>query len=423
MQRWQREINITIGLVVPAVIVGFFVGHLSTLLLAVTSFLLIRQTLAVNELEKWLNKGAFGDKRDQKGIWGDIYYHLWKIKKTEKKRKKKLSKMVEQFRSSTDALPDAAVVMGSYAEIEWSNRACREVLGLKKSDKGQRVPNLIRNPQFVQYLKSNDYQQKIIIPSPVNDNILLQISIVPYGEGLRLLLAQDVTQLKNIERMRTDFVANVSHELRTPLTVLKGYLETLVEMDDGNSIYSRSFQNMATQTERMNLLIDDLLLLARLESKTKTSTCVNTPELLKQICQESRLQAKDASRIELILESQANIQGNEDELRSAFSNLITNALKYSSADKPVKVRWQQADDGVFLEVEDFGEGIANSDIPKITERFYRAEVKRNHKINGTGLGLAIVKHVLVRHDAKLEINSQVGKGSRFKCWFPSKKIC
>jgi two-component system phosphate regulon sensor histidine kinase PhoR len=423
MQRWQREINITIGLVTPALVVSFFVGHLSTLLLAVTCFLLIRQTLAVNELEKWLNKGAFGDKRDQKGIWGDIYYHLWKIKKTEKKRKKKLSKMVEQFRSSTDALPDAAVVMSSYAEIEWSNRACRDVLGLKKSDKGQRVPNLIRNPQFVQYLKSNDYQQKIIIPSPVNENIILQISIVPYGEGLRLLLAQDVTQLKNIERMRTDFVANVSHELRTPLTVLKGYLETLVEMDNGNSLYTRSFQNMATQTERMNLLIDDLLLLARLESKTKTSQCVNTPELLKQICQESRLQAKDTSRIELILESEAKIQGNEEELRSAFSNLLTNALKYSPADKPVKVRWQQADDGVFLEVEDFGEGISNADIPKITERFYRAEVKRNHKINGTGLGLAIVKHVLVRHDAKLEINSQIGKGSRFKCWFPVKKIC
>lgn len=423
MQRWQREINITIGLVTPALVVSFFVGHLSTLLLAVTSFLLIRQTLAVNELEKWLNKGAFGDRRDQKGIWGDIYYHLWKIKKTEKKRKKKLSKMVEQFRSSTDALPDAAVVMGSYAEIEWSNRACRDVLGLKKSDKGQRVPNLIRNPQFVQYLKSNDYQQKIIIPSPVNENIILQISIVPYGDGLRLLLAQDVTQLKNIERMRTDFVANVSHELRTPLTVLKGYLETLVEMDDGQSIYSRSFQNMATQTERMNLLIDDLLLLARLESKTKSSQCVNAPELLKQICQESRLQAKDACRIELILESEAKIQGNEEELRSAFSNLVTNALKYSPADKPVKVRWQQADDGVFFEVEDFGEGISTADIPKITERFYRAEVKRNHKINGTGLGLAIVKHVLVRHDAKLEINSQIGKGSRFKCWFPAKKIC
>lgn len=423
MQRWQREINITIGLVTPTLVVSFFVGHLSTLLLAVTSFLLIRQTLAVNQLEKWLSKGAFGDKRDQKGIWGDIYYHLWKIKKTEKKRKKKLSKMLEQFRSSTDALPDAAVVMGSNAEIEWSNRACREVLGLKKSDKGQRVPNLIRNPQFVQYLKSNDYQQKIIIPSPVNDNIILQISIVPYGEGLRLLLAQDVSQLKNIERMRTDFVANVSHELRTPLTVLKGYLETLLEMDDGHSVYSRSFQNMATQTERMNLLIDDLLILARLESKTKTSQCVNTPELIKQICQESRLQTKDASRIELILESEAKIQGNEEELRSAFSNLVSNALKYSPVDKPVKVRWQQTDDGVFLEVEDFGEGISNADIPKITERFYRAEVKRNHKINGTGLGLAIVKHVLVRHDAKLEISSQVGKGSRFKCWFPAKKIC
>ena len=424
MQRWQREITLLIALLIPALIASYFIGHLSNLLLAITSFLLIKQTLAINEFEQWLSKGAFGDQRDQKGIWGDIFYHLWKLKKTEKKRKKKLSRMVEQFRTSTDALPDAAVVMGKYGEIEWSNRACRDVLGLKKSDKGQRVPNLIRNPQFIQYLKSEDYRQKITIPSPVNENMLLQISIVPYGDGLRLLLAQDVTQLKNIERMRTDFVANVSHELRTPLTVLKGYLETLLEMDDGQSIYSRSFQNMATQTERMNFLIDDLLLLARLETNSKKSECVDIPELLKQLCQESRLQIQDSRRIELNLKTTAKLKGDEQELRSAFSNLITNALKYSPADQPILLNWQANDDqGVFLEVEDFGEGIAGTDIPRITERFYRAEVKRNQKINGTGLGLAIVKHVLVRHDARLDIFSQLGKGSRFRCSFPAKRIC
>lgn len=423
MQRWQREINITIGLVTPALVTAYFVGHLSTLLLAITSFLLIRQTLAINEFEKWLNRGGFGDMRHQKGIWGDIYYHLWKLKKTEKKRKKKLSRMVEQFRSSTDALPDAAVVMNRYGEIEWSNRACHKVLGLKKSDKGQRVPNLIRNPAFVQFLRSSDYSQKITIPSPVNENLTLQISIVPYGEGLRLLLAQDITQLKSVERMRTDFVANVSHELRTPLTVLKGYLETLLEMDDGNSSYSRSFQNMAEQTERMHLLIDDLLLLARLETKQRNSECVNAPELLQQLCHDTRLPIKDAGRIQLSITSDCKVQGDEQELHSAFSNLVSNALKYSPADKPVNISWQQDQQGVYFEVEDFGEGIPGAEIPRITERFYRADVKRNHKIHGTGLGLAIVKHVLARHDAKLEIHSQVGKGSRFRCHFPASRIC
>ena len=424
MQRWQREISIALSLMAPALVLAYFIGHLSTLLLIITTFLLIRQTREISELEKWLGKGAFGDMRHKKGIWGDIYYHLWKLKKTEKKRKKKLSRMVEQFRTSTDALPDAAVVMGSYGEIEWSNRACRNVLGLKKSDKGQRVPNLIRNPAFVQYLKSNDYSQKITIPSPVNENQILQISITPYGEGLRLLLAQDVTTLKNIERMRTDFVANVSHELRTPLTVLKGYLETLVEIDGGDTNYSKSFQNMAEQTERMNVLIDDLLLLSRLETKHRHTECVNAPHLIEQICQESRLPSKDIGRIELKIDSNAGLMGDETELHSAFSNLVSNALKYSTTDKPVKVSWQNdAEAGVFLEVEDFGEGISSSEIPRITERFYRADVKRNQKINGTGLGLAIVKHVMVRHEGKLEIHSQLGKGSRFRCWFPNNRIC
>ena len=424
MNRWQREINLLLAILPPTLFIGYFTHHLSLTLLAVTLFLLIKQTLHINQLEKWLSRGAFGDKRDQKGIWRDIYYHLWKIRKIDKKRKKKLSKMIERFRTSTDALPDAAVVLGSYGEIEWINKAAREILGLKKSDKGQRIPNLVRNPQFIQFLKSNDYTQKISIPSPVNDNIILQISIVPYGVGLRLLLAQDITHLKNIERMRTDFVANVSHELRTPLTVLKGYLETLQEMDDVPDLYFRSFQNMSTQTERMQLLIDDLLLLVRLETKIKKSECVNIPELLKQICRESDLLEKDERRVELTLNSEINLSGDVEELRSAFTNLLVNALKYSPSDKPVKVSWHKGIvDGAYLEVEDFGEGIPKTDIPRITERFYRVEVKRNRPINGTGLGLAIVKHVLLRHDAKLEIESQLGRGSKFRCLFPAKRVC
>ena len=424
MGRWKREISISIALVLLALTLSFFIGHLSELLLFVMVILLIRQTQAINEFERWLSQGAFRDSRNRKGIWGDIYYHVWKIKKIDKKRKKKLSRMIDRFRKSTDALPDAAVVLGEHAEIEWTNRAARDVLGLKKSDKGQRIPNLVRNPQFVEYLKANDYQQKIFIVSPVNDSIILQISIVPYGVGMRLLLAQDVTQIKKMERMRTDFVANVSHELRTPLTVLKGYVETLQEMENLPENYARSFASMATQTERMQNLIDDLLLLARLETKEKHAVCVDMPNLLKQICKESDLLETDERRIELNVTTSSNLYGDWHELQSAFTNLLVNALKYSPASSPVKVGWHQNLDGsLYLEVEDFGEGISATDIPRITERFYRAEVKRKQKIAGTGLGLAIVKHVLMRHDAKLEIDSQLGKGSRFRCVFSARRAC
>ncbi len=333
--------------------------------------------------------------------------------------------MVDQFRQSTEALPDAAVVLGANDEIEWANKAAREVLGLKQSDKGQRIPNLIRFPEFIRYLKSGNYSEAVILPSPVDNRITLAVRIVTYGAGLRLLLAQDVTQLKKMERMRKDFVANVSHELRTPLTVLKGYLETLQDMDDGNSpLLTNSFQQMHGQTERMQHLVDDLLLLTRLETQQKQAQCVDVPALLSQICKEGdTLENASSRRIELTLEIDAHIYGEEHELRSAFTNLLGNALKYSPEDSVVKVRWYRSSDDIVLDVEDQGEGIAAADIPRVTERFYRSEVKRNKKVSGTGLGLAIVKHVLMRHDARLNIASELGKGSCFSCYFPVKRVC
>ncbi|WP_150046295.1 MULTISPECIES: phosphate regulon sensor histidine kinase PhoR [Methylomonas] len=423
MGRWKREIGIAIAVMLPLLVLGWFIGHTSQMMLTATWLMLIKQCLSINELEQWLARGNFRDLKNRKGIWSDIYYHLWKIKKAEKKRKKKFGRVIDQFRTSTDALPDAAVVLGEFAQIEWTNKAAREVLGLKKSDKGQRIPNLIRSPQFIQFLKSEDYQQKICIASPINDSIMLQISIVPYGEGLRLMLAQDVTQIKSMERMRTDFVANVSHELRTPITVLKGYLETLQEVDEIPTPVARSLAQMSAQTERMQHLIDDLLMLTKLETKPRKSECVKMRELLEQICKESDLLEKDERRIELKVDSNADLAGDIQELQSAFSNLIVNAMKYSPAISPVKVTWFARSDGMLcLEVEDFGEGIPALDIPRITERFYRVDVKRKHKVTGTGLGLAIVKHVMARHDGKLEIESQLGKGSRFRCLFPAQRV-
>jgi len=385
---------------------------------------LIWQLFQIGRFEKWIRTGGKKTYPQTSGIWEEIYYHVYRIKKNDKKRKKKLSKMIDQFRKSTEALPDAAVVLGRSDEIEWTNKAARNVLGLQQSDKGQRIPNLIRFPEFISYLKSGNYHEAVIVPSPVDNRITLAVRVVAYGAGLRLLLAQDVTQLKKMERMRKDFVANVSHELRTPLTVLKGYLETLQDMDDGQSpLLSQSFQQMQDQTERMQHLVDDLLLLTRLETQQKKPQCVDIPGMLGQICQESDALKSAARRIDLSLETDANINGDEQELRSAFTNLLGNALKYSPENSVVKVRWYRSNDEIVLSVEDQGEGIAAKDIPRVTERFYRVDVKRSRKVSGTGLGLAIVKHVLMRHDAKLHITSELGRGSCFSCHFPVSRVC
>ena len=424
MGSWQKEITTTLLLLLAVAIFGGITGHYLGLLFLLMLAIIITQVAQINRFEKWIRTGGRGKYPKAKGIWEEIYYHVYRIRKNQKIRKKKLSRMIDQFRRSTEALPDAAVVLGVNDEIDWANKAAREVFGLKTSDKGQRIPNLIRFPDFIRYLKAGNYKESVVVPSPKNNRMILEIRIIPYGAGLRLLLAQDITQLKKMERMRKDFVANVSHELRTPLTVLKGYLETLQDMDDGHSsLLSSSFRQMLGQTERMQHLVDDLLLLTRLETQQKKTECVDIPALLNQVCTEGVSIGNASGRIQLTLDTNANIVGEEQELRSAFTNLVGNALKYSPEHFPIQVHWYKSKEYVILAISDQGEGISRTDIPRITERFYRVETKRSKKINGTGLGLAIVKHVLMRHDAKLIINSELGKGSCFSCHFPVNRIC
>ena len=421
---WIKEIKTILLFLLVITIIGSFTKLFWPLLFLLLIAIIARQVVQISRFEAWISRGGSKKYPSSVGIWEDLYYHVYRIKKNEKRRKKKLSSMIDQFRQSTEALPDAAVVLGINNEIDWSNKAARKVLGLQVSDKGQRIPNLIRYPEFIRYLRSNNYQTSVIIPSPVDHNIILEVRIVPYGAGLRLLLAQDITQLKKLERTRKDFVANVSHELRTPLTVLKGYLETLQDLDDGQSpLLTNSFLQMQGQTERMQHLVDDLLLLTRLETQQKKLHCVDIPALLSQICKEGDDLESATRRIELTLESSAHIMGEEQELRSAFTNLLGNALKYSPDDSIVKLHWFQDANALVLAITDKGEGISKTDISRVTERFYRSEVKRVKKVNGTGLGLAIVKHVLMRHDAHLKINSELGKGSCFSCHFPISRIC
>ena len=419
---WQREIMTFLGLFLVVCVIGFFTKLFVPLLFILTLFILFRHLYQIHRFEKWLRTGGRSNYPKTTGVWEELYYHVYRIKKNNKRRKKQLSKMVDQFRQSTEALPDAAVVLNESDEIEWANKAARDVLGLKRSDKGQRIPNLIRFPEFIQYLKLKRYEDPVIVPSPVNHSITLAVRIINYGAGLRLLLAQDVTQLKQMERMRKDFVANVSHELRTPLTVIKGYIETLQDVDEGDSILlTTSLKNIQGQAERMQHLVDDLLLLAHLETKGKKHEVINVPALLKEICRENEA-ALELGRIQLVLDSEAYLLGDENELRSAFTNLLGNALKYSPEETTVKIQWHQTENALLLDVIDEGEGLAQNDILRVTERFYRVETKRTKKINGTGLGLAIVKHVLMRHDAQLIIRSELGKGSCFQCAFPIKRL-
>lgn len=419
MRFWIKDLLSLCFSVLAVIGIQHFTGHylLEGFLFIAISYSL-RLISQITQLERSLRADHKKSINPKISIWDEIQQHIFYADKANKKRQKKLIRIIKKFRKSTAALPDAVVVLGKNNTIDWFNTSAKSMLGLKKKDKGQSVFNIFHHAEFINFIQENETDAVLNIPSPTQQNISLEVKIAAYGKNSYLLVAHDISYLKNLERMRKDFVDNISHELRTPLTVLKGYLETLEEMEAEHSpLLSHSLQQMKNQSERMQYLTDDLLLLANLETEQSEQSQINIPALLEQICQESNVLHKNKNRIQLISNCNQPLLGNLKELHSAFSNLIINALKYSPEESTVKVCWYKNKQHLVLDVIDKGEGISRADLPKVTERFYRADVKRTQEARGTGLGLAIVKHVLMRHNAQLNINSQLGKGSTFSCVF------
>jgi two-component system phosphate regulon sensor histidine kinase PhoR len=314
------------------------------------------------------------------------------------------------------------VVLGAANDIEWWNDAATRVLGLRyPQDTGQPITNLVRHPDFHQLLEGEDFSRTAQFPAPSRDNVMLAVSIIPYGNNQRLMVARDITRLHLLEQMRRDFIANVSHELRTPLTVIMGYVETLQDGDDECARqWARELQAMQQQSSRMQHIVSDLLLLSRLETDQgrREEQEVDVPAMLEMLREDALVLSQGKHTIALEAERALWLKGSRNELRSAFSNLIYNAVRYTPDGGPIDIRWYRDDAGAHFEVQDTGIGVAPQHIPRLTERFYRVDVGRSREMGGTGLGLAIVKHVLMRHDAELRVESEVGKGSTFAFDFP-----
>ena len=326
---------------------------------------------------------------------------------------------MERFRQAADILPDATVVLEETNKLSWCNKASRQLLGLRTpQDYGQPITNLIRHPRMGNFLTNAGPEDSIELPSPTNDQRILSVRIIPYSKKWRLLLATDVTRLHRLEQVRQDFIANVSHELRTPLTVISGYLEIMQDANDIAEHWRQPLKGMHQQATRMLTIIEDLLMLSRLETEAdRQGRAVAIPGMLSALAEDVRALS---SEHEVHLEATSNLwmTGSEKELYSAFSNLIINAVRHTPAQSRIVIRWFTDDDGIHLQVEDNGEGIAPHHLARITERFYRVDDCRQRETGGSGLGLAIVKHVVAKHDGKLRIQSQIGVGSLFSCDFP-----
>jgi len=318
------------------------------------------------------------------------------------------------------------VILDQENRIVWLNDAAERLLGLSpKRDLGQFVLYLLRNSRFVEWLMSEDLARTLTLESPSARKHTLSMQIVPLPRQQKMLVARDITELARVESMRRDFVANVSHELRTPITVILGFLEAFEDMPDSDPReFRKHIPLMREQSDRIRRLVDDLLILAKLESEpdTKDET-VDMPALAQRLADEAETLSQGRHQISLALDSQARLIGNSQELYSALANLVTNAVRYTPVGGQIGIRWGIAENGcASFSVTDTGEGIDAQYIPRLTERFYRVDRGRSRATGGTGLGLAIVKHVLQRHQARLKIESTVGKGSTFTAQFPLERV-
>lgn len=427
-----EELKRVAAAVVAGTLLGLVFGHTAWFVAGALAIYLGWFTAELVKLHRWLNassaQGTPQEPPDSFGLWGEIFDGIYRLQKREKIAQAELQSIIDRAQDSVTALNDGVVIIEGDGTLEWWNPAAERLLGLRwPQDKDQPVTNLLRDPRFTRYFAEADFSRTLDMPSPRSDELQVQVQITVFGNGDRLMIARDVTRLHQLEQIRRDFVANVSHELKTPLTVIKGYLETLAHAGnaDGSSRQARAFAQMSQQAERMDRLVNDLLLLSRLESTQPDAArqAVAIRAMLENIRSDALTAHGDKKHtISLRVDDDVRLLGSDIELQSAFSNILVNAAKYTDPNGDISIHWWVDDKGAHLSVTDTGIGIEPQHLPRLTERFYRTDAGRSIAEGGTGLGLAIVKHVLKRHDAWLEIHSEPGKGSTFTCHFPRERV-
>jgi two-component system, OmpR family, phosphate regulon sensor histidine kinase PhoR len=426
---WQRQIHRLLLLVLLSALFGWLIGSTAEVLCITLGAYSVWSLYQLIRLFRWLIKTPEDEDvepPESTGLYGDIFDGIYNLQRRNREARMRLESVINRIQTSAQALNDGIIMIDARGHLEWWNKAAERLLGFDSTiDVGQEITNLIRSPDFKRYFDSQLYAEHFNFVSPVNPQLQLHCQITLLNDKNRLMMVRDVSRIRRLEQMRKDFFANVSHELRTPLTVIKGYLETLLDSDDLKPAMQRALEQMSQQSMRMDALINDLLLLNRLETSahTKSTDTICVDSILKQIRHDALALSNDKQHsIELISDVNLMLIGSTSELHSAFSNLIFNAVKYTPAHKKIIIRSYCDEQGAHVSIIDEGVGIEPQHIPRLTERFYRADSSHNSQTGGTGLGLAIVKHVLMRHDAELDIQSVYGKGSTFTCHFPRTRI-
>lgn len=409
---------------------GLLAGNFLTGLTLGFLVCLIWQYRRLKNISTFLRNDGEQKPPDTPGIVNEIVREIEFLRARHKQREDELTGILSRFEEAIVALPDAVIVMDAESHVEWANEKASEYLGIRSPrDRGHRLSHIFRQPELLDFLAQEDKdnpQKSLLIASPVNADISLEIRITRYAGSSLLLVAGNVTDIQRANRMRKDFIANASHELRTPLTVISGYLEAIDnETDELSTGWQARIKQMRNQARRMQNLIEDLLKLSRLESKPSADLDneVDITELISVIHDEAQtLSTAQIHTFNLEIQAGLVVKGDQDSLYSAFSNIVFNAVQYSPSGGVIGIKWYRTGTGACLEVTDTGEGIPAEHIQRVTERFYRVDKARSREKGGTGLGLAIVKHVMVQHEAELKISSEPGRGTTVTCHLPAHRV-
>jgi two-component system, OmpR family, phosphate regulon sensor histidine kinase PhoR len=414
------------GVLMQIAVPAMFVGGILAIIL-----LVVRDSRRGQSLMDWLRGPQSTQAPRDSGFWGEMAYRTEKALRQRDDVIRVEQDRLSQFLSAIEASPNGVMMLDESEQIQWCNSVAAMHFGLDpQRDRLQRITNLVRMPAFVAHLQSGQFDDAVIFNGPGpgvsgQGKTSLSVLIRPYGDGMKLVLSQDITERERADAMRRDFVANVSHEIRTPLTVLAGFVDTFQRLSLSEIEKNRMLFLMQQQTDRLQALVGDLLALAKLEGSPRPAAdrWLGVASLMQRAHGQAAALSAGRHVIELEGGDDAEIAGNDSELLSAASNLLSNAVRYTPDGGRIHMRWSwRADGGAELEVSDTGMGIAREHLPRLTERFYRVDGSRSRDTGGTGLGLAIVKHVVQRHGGEIDIQSEVGKGSRFILTFPALRV-
>lgn len=421
---WKKLVVVLVLFCLPACGLALFTGHLSWLLVISLLAALCWHSYHLLKLSNWLWLERRLLPPTGKSVWEPIFYGIYQLQQRNRKRRYELVQIIRRFRSGAESLPDAVIIMTAEGNIVWCNRLAEYLLDFRwPEDSGQSIFNLLRYPDFNHYFILADYSVPFTIA--LNNGAMVEFQIMSYVDNQLLMVAKDITEKEKLEQLRGEFFANANHELRTPLTVLQGYLEIMDEQNDSHSANKKALDSMREQVARMDSLIKQILQLSRIEiaAHINLNEQINIPAMLNIIKQDVMNLSLAKHKIIFDVDKELQIYGNEEQLRSAISNLIYNAINHTPVGTSIHICWQQIKQGALFSVRDNGPGIASAHLPRLTERFYRADKSRSRRMGGgSGLGLAIVKHALIHHHSQLNIESQLGKGSVFSFILPSSLV-